>query len=230
MSTDQFSSIQTRMVEAVQKNGYDQSNVFAVIETCAAVAQQVVDEERALMPKRDGELTFNEVAFVNFVRAKVWHSEMEPWSGADWANAMEGEAGEMMEAAQVLVLATSAAISAGLAGNVVKKIRRQETGTRGAVDPDISDLVEQLGSEVSDMILYGILLLTKYDVNAADALVKKFNFISEREGINIFLRQPSTLNLDPRDTLGAIEANGDIKAAFGMNDVPLPLSSDAKPF
>lgn len=57
-------------------------------------------------------LTFERVAEINRQRCKRWHDpETEPWTGADWSNAMCGEAGE--------------------AANVVKKLRRNETGTAG---------------------------------------------------------------------------------------------------
>lgn len=58
------------------------------------------------------DLTFRQVIETNRVRCRRWHGpDTEPWSGADWSNAMCGEAGE--------------------AANVVKKLRRNETGTAG---------------------------------------------------------------------------------------------------
>lgn len=56
-------------------------------------------------------LTFAEVIEANRARCKRWHQDADDWSGADWSNAMCGEAGE--------------------AANVVKKLRRNETGTAG---------------------------------------------------------------------------------------------------
>lgn len=55
-------------------------------------------------------MTFEKFSQVNLERCKAWHPGFpnDAWTGADWSNAMCGEAGE--------------------AANVVKKLRRQETG------------------------------------------------------------------------------------------------------
>lgn len=106
-------------------------------------------------------LTFLEVTAVNAARCEVWHAEMEPWSLADWSNAAAGEMGE--------------------ACNVVKKIRRQETGMRGAVDPEMDVLKEKLADEIADTFLYLDLLATHAGVNLAEAIARKFNAVSDRE-------------------------------------------------
>ena len=40
------------------------------------------------------ELTFNEVSAISAARSTAWHGEAEPWSLADWGNALGGECGE----------------------------------------------------------------------------------------------------------------------------------------
>lgn len=109
-------------------------------------------------------LTFEHLREVNVRRRGRWHddADAEPWSGADWSNAMAGEAGE--------------------ACNVVKKLRRQETGLRGAKDPDTSVLVEMLGDELADTLIYLDLLADFYGIDLAQAVVRKFNIVSDREG------------------------------------------------
>lgn len=177
-------------------------------------------------------LTFEEVIETNRERCLRWHNpDTEPWTGADWSNAMCGEAGE--------------------AANVVKKLRRNETCTAGYTwdsvpvghvvpgsgtiiekrahtpakgwhivfrrdepgyaqgeewaafhtgtdpvpirltergleypipHPGTDQLVRQLGHEIADTILYALLLADHYDIDIKDALIEKFNLVSERQG------------------------------------------------
>lgn len=96
-------------------------------------------------------------------RRARWHTpDTEPWSGADWSNAMCGEAGE--------------------AANVVKKIRRIETGTGAQDQPPLTDLIDQLGHELADTIAYADLLAQHYGIDLRAAIAEKFNIVSEREG------------------------------------------------
>lgn len=111
-------------------------------------------------------LTFEYVSEVNRARCKEWHKDMHPWSGADWANAMQGEAGE--------------------AGNVVKKLRRLETKMRDdGARPEEQDplgLIEKLGNEIADTYLYLDLLAAHYGINMEQAIQRKFNRVSEQRG------------------------------------------------
>src|SRR5580700_359731 len=69
------------------------------------------------------KLTFAKVSSANLQRCQKWHPGFpgdDEWSGADWSNAMCGEAGE--------------------AANVVKKLRRYECGLRGELDPEPDEL------------------------------------------------------------------------------------------
>lgn len=88
-----------------------------------------------------------------------------PWTGADWSNASAGEMGE--------------------ACNVVKKLRRLETGTVGAhnaADVDRAVLVEKLGEELADVLLYLVLVADYYDIDLAARVIDKFNLVSIESG------------------------------------------------
>lgn len=117
-------------------------------------------------------LTFFEVTQINAARCEIWHAEMTEWNLADWANAMQGEAGEL--------------------GNVVKKLRRWETGQQGSQDLDVADLVIQVGQEAADTFLYLDLVITNliafceyYNLTPpptlAQSIIDKFNAVSDRE-------------------------------------------------
>jgi NTP pyrophosphatase (non-canonical NTP hydrolase) len=129
-------------------------------------------------------LDLNDLATTNAERCKRWHPETsEPWSLADWSNAMTGEAGE--------------------AANMVKKLRRIETRTdtgpwthvvhsTGRVvahdrDTQARILAKGIGLELADVVIYADLLaqeLTRkyggYDLS--NLIVTKFNAVSHREG------------------------------------------------
>lgn len=111
-------------------------------------------------------LTFQEFARVNRERCNRWHPGFpadKAWTGADWSNAMCGEAGET--------------------ANIVKKIRRVETGTApGPDDPPMERLIEMLADEIADTVTYADLLATYYGIDLAEAVTRKFNRISERQG------------------------------------------------
>ena len=112
-------------------------------------------------------LTFDHVSEVNQSRCERWHPgfpapDASGWTGADWSNAMCGEAGE--------------------AANVVKKLRRAEVGMRGVLDGEPSDLLAQLADEIADVYLHLDLLATYYGVDIPSAVVSKFNRVSELQG------------------------------------------------
>jgi NTP pyrophosphatase (non-canonical NTP hydrolase) len=110
-------------------------------------------------------MTFDYVSEINRDRCEEWHKDMHPWTGADWSNAMCGEAGE--------------------AANVVKKLRRLETRMMGIdreeeKNPQI--LIDKLGNEIADTYLYLDLLAAHYDIDMAQVIQRKFNEVSERRG------------------------------------------------
>lgn len=119
-------------------------------------------------------LTFAEVTHANTARCSRWHPGFpndEAWTGADWSNAVCGEAGEM--------------------ANVVKKLRRLETGTTpGPDDPSKDVLRSMLADEIADVFTYLDLLATFYGIDLPAAVVAKFNRVSERQGF------PDRLQID----------------------------------
>lgn len=115
-------------------------------------------------------ITYEEFSQKNLQRVTLWHPTFgtdapNAWTGADWSNAMAGECGE--------------------ACNVVKKIRRQETGIRGTKDPDYNELIAMLGLELADTVTYADLLAQHYGLDLGTQMIVKFNYISEREGLPV---------------------------------------------
>jgi len=87
----------------------------------------------------DERLTFAELQATSVIRCLRWHGpDTDPWSGADWSNAMGGECGE--------------------AQNVVKKLRRVETRTGAQLQPPPEQLQAMLGEELADVICYAVLV------------------------------------------------------------------------
>ncbi|HUY08599.1 MAG TPA: hypothetical protein VMW80_04005 [Candidatus Dormibacteraeota bacterium] len=116
------------------------------------------------MADSDVGLSFAELRRVNALRVERWRQRSPRtanWSGADWSNAMCGEAGE--------------------AANVVKKLRRYECGVQGTGDLTQSELMRMLGEEVADVAIYLDLLAAYYGISLGQAVTAKFNKVSERE-------------------------------------------------
>lgn len=107
------------------------------------------------------DLTFGAFSVASASRRNRWHTpDTIPWTGADWSNAMCGEAGE--------------------AANVVKKLRRHETGM-----PDVlteHELRQKLADELGDVIAYAELVAQHYGLDLGECVARKFNKISRREG------------------------------------------------
>jgi len=111
------------------------------------------------------DISFIHISAINRARSAMWHEEGEPWSLADWSNAMCGEAGEL--------------------ANVIKKIRRIETSTHGRyTEQDRAALVEKAKLEVADVYLYLDLLLEQLDDHASmpNVVAAKFNITSDEYG------------------------------------------------
>jgi hypothetical protein len=110
------------------------------------------------------DLTFAEVSAVNRARCRRWHKgfPVDGWTGADWSNAVAGEAGE--------------------ACNVVKKLRRAECGIAQAAGVSRDELVAALAVEIGDTFLYLDLLAQHYGLDLAACVVGTFNRVSAREG------------------------------------------------
>ncbi len=111
------------------------------------------------------DLRFDVFSSINARRCQRWHPGFpnDSWTGADWSNAMAGEAGE--------------------AANVVKKLRRIELSCQGRPsEQDRKALVQDLAEEIADVVIYADLLATFYGIDLAGAVVAKFNRTSEEFG------------------------------------------------
>lgn len=107
-------------------------------------------------------MSYQEFSQINRERAAQWHETGEPWSLADWSNAMCGEAGEL--------------------ANVIKKIRRIQTGTQQRyVETDMKTLVDKACNEIADVAIYLDLLLEQLDPDRPMLTVisTKFNHTSQ---------------------------------------------------
>lgn len=112
------------------------------------------------------------ISEINRQRANRWHNgfprNADGWSLADWSNAMQGEAGE--------------------AGNVVKKIRRLETGLRQAEQGTAADeamrsiLITKLAMEIGDTFIYLDLLAQAAGLSLNRCVIYTFNRVGVREG------------------------------------------------
>lgn len=115
---------------------------------------------------------FITLRLANVSRKIRWHGDANEWTGADWSNAMCGEAGE--------------------AANIVKKLRRYETGANSILGPGGTtarfntppeeDLRDMLADELADIVLYADLLADFYSINLDEAIISKFNRVSEAQG------------------------------------------------
>lgn len=110
------------------------------------------------------DYTFAEVSRINRQRCERWHPGFpdDGWTGADWSNAMAGEAGETC--------------------NVVKKLRRIEFGLSQAAGDQRDDLLAKLATEIGDTFMYLDLLAQHYGLDIARCVVDTFNRVSVREG------------------------------------------------
>jgi NTP pyrophosphatase (non-canonical NTP hydrolase) len=105
-------------------------------------------------------------SYINRQRAAKWHEGAEPWSLADWSNAIAGEVGEL--------------------ANIVKKMRRIQTETlkQRADEQDMGVLRAKALKEVADIAIYLDLMLEQLDPDAImdDVIADKFNETSREFG------------------------------------------------
>lgn len=87
-------------------------------------------------------------------RTNKHYFPLEEWNLLEWAGAAGGECGEM--------------------ANVAKKIRRG--------DPNQSELLEQLGEEAADVVMYVDLLCARAGIDLEEAIRIKFNTRSKEKG------------------------------------------------
>lgn len=111
------------------------------------------------------DLTFDTLRGINASRSKRWHPDgLNEWSVNDWLTAFGGEAGEAL--------------------NKGKKHRRILSKMRqhGNVPTSLREAEDQIMEELADAVIYADLVATRLGRKLSDAIVVKFNAISEREG------------------------------------------------
>jgi len=119
--------------------------------------------------KKGTDLTFSALSRVNAKRSNSWHGDAEPWSLADWAIALGGEAGEVL--------------------NAVKKLKRLRTGIKSSKGPqNIQQALDDIAEEITDVVFYADLFMTALGRKMPVELQKKFNAISKREGFKEMIR------------------------------------------
>ena len=104
-------------------------------------------------------LTFQRLRKKNVKRCRIAFHKVEDWSPCDWATAMGGECGE--------------------ACNLTKKMLRGDRG--GPKD------IQELGKEIADVVVYADLLAAAAGINLENAIIHKFNEVSDRKNSKIKL-------------------------------------------
>lgn len=126
-------------------------------------------------------ISFTYLREMNRRRKKLWHGDPDPWTLSDWGNALAGEVGE--------------------ACNVIKKMRRLEMGMRQQRSQfTMEEFRVMLGKELADSFLYLDLLAEAAGIDLEEAIVAKFNEVSEREGFDE-MRLFHSVNLQNRQLL-----------------------------
>ena len=105
-------------------------------------------------------MNIDEFQKINAIRAKRWHNdEKTNWNLLEWAGAMCGEAGE--------------------AANIAKKIRRIEmelpNKQAGISIEDYPEYRFQLGREIADTIIYGLIILSELNLDTSTVLAEVFD-------------------------------------------------------
>lgn len=105
-------------------------------------------------------LTFERLRSTNVKRCEQgFRRKIDAWSPTDWGCALAGEVGELC--------------------NLLKKRHR------GRPEDQITD--EQIADEMADVLTYLDLLAARFDIDLGEALISKFNRVSERIGSDIRL-------------------------------------------
>ena len=110
-----------------------------------------------------GSLTIEVLQAISARRSIRWHEGgVSDWSLLEWAGAMCGEAGE--------------------AADVAKKIKRLAGRNGPAADEEGNTLLLQLGDELADVLCYAVLVAERAEIDLAQAVRRKFNLVSARQG------------------------------------------------
>lgn len=116
------------------------------------------------------KLTFQNLRDKNVPRCEQVFHRLDNWSPTDWACAMAGEAGE--------------------ACNVAKKMKRLVEGSNTAKDPQsYAEFCVLMAEELADVVIYADLLAARLGIDLGEAIVSKFNKVSDRMGSDIKLER-----------------------------------------
>ncbi len=111
---------------------------------------------------REDGLNLNDLRFNNSNRCQEWTGHLN-WTLADKMTELCGEVGE--------------------AANVIKKLRRIETGAIGNTESQKNDLLSQLKDELGDILICLDLVADAAGIDLSDATIGKFNKTSEKVGL-----------------------------------------------
>lgn len=108
-------------------------------------------------------LTFERLRIFNVARCEDSFHKLDAWIIEQWTNAMAGEAGE--------------------ACNVAKKMGRGDFKTDG----EKRFAVGELAKELADVVIYADLCAARMGIDLGEAVVQKFNEVSDRRSSKIKL-------------------------------------------
>ncbi len=114
------------------------------------------------------DLSFGNLRAVNIERCEEVFHKLDDWSPTDWATAMAGECGE--------------------ACNEIKKLRRLDRAD-GAIDTpaERARLRGEIGKEFANLVIYADLLAARLNINLGEAVIFKFNEVSQKRRSTKFL-------------------------------------------
>jgi NTP pyrophosphatase (non-canonical NTP hydrolase) len=110
-------------------------------------------------------MELSEISKINRARCERWHAGGEEWTAADWGVALGGEAGELL--------------------NVIKKVRRHETGVVNDLTyntPPLPEVLAAVKDEIADVFLYLDLVANHFDLELEECIFPKFNRVSKAQG------------------------------------------------
>ena len=109
------------------------------------------------------KLSFQNLREKNIQRCEDVFHPVDSWSLTDWATAMAGECGE--------------------ACNEIKKLRRLDGADKSIDTPfNREQLTRKTANELADLIIYADLLAARMGIDLGQAVVDKFNEVSEKRG------------------------------------------------
>jgi NTP pyrophosphatase (non-canonical NTP hydrolase) len=152
---EQLESIASNLGETINA-GCDQdavSRIGAYIDELFVVARLITQATPVA-------LSFDYVRKTNVARCLRWHPEgINSWSESDWLTAIAGELGEL--------------------ASLIKMRNRERDGLAGN---KFSPTMKQIADEIADVFFYLDLLAASFEIDLSNAIVSKFNEVSERVG------------------------------------------------